>query len=255
MVSAYKGLFAIYISVSFASIIAAAIVSTYYPESAFSSFVFAILIICITMIILSRIARRKFADEVLVHFKNCQIHEFMEKLEHRMGRKHGVMRSAYNYLAAMGHSALGNTEDVYACAQKITARSHRTEYLRRMIDYYVTLEQFEAAKPYIAEISQLAAKQKEQYKQVLEDYLINVDIHIRMSKGDVSGAEEFYTDYLINRGELPLISRVSFSYSLGLVLMMKGENERAKEYFEIAAKNGGDTKYQLRAAEKLAELG
>ena len=222
MVSAYKGLFAIYISVSVASIIATAVASTDFPESALVIFVVMFLNICVTMFILLRIARKKFAEEVLVHYNNCRILEFMDKLEHRLERKHGVMRSTYNYLAAMGHSALGNTEDIYACTQKITARSHRTEYLRRMIDYHITLEQYEAARPYINELSQLAAKQKGPYKQILEDFLINADIKIRISKGDLSGAEEFYTDFLLNRGALPLISIVSFSYALGMVLLMKG---------------------------------
>ena len=255
MVSLYKDLTAIFIGSTVLYFIGSNIWSAFYPEQVYISTFVMIILIVLTMVFLSKIGKKRFAKEVMSHILICHVNEYLEKLEYRMGKKHGVVKSSYNYLKAMGYSALGDYDTVFECCKNITAKSHKTEYYRYMIKYCINNDQHSEARRNMEMLKSLASSEKADiYKRNIEIFLKNSEYRMRIKDGVFEGAEEFYTDLLNSDNTKTLISKVSYSYALGALLIKKGEPERAQEYLQFSAEKGGDTKYKKSAEQLLSEL-
>ena len=256
MISVYKGYFAIYWVVGALCVICAGLWSHFFDASWGLAFPVVVSILIITVIILHRLAMKKFTSEVISCYNECRVREFMDKLNKLLGNKRSKqMRSFYNYLAAMGYSALGDYDSLYECLPKITAKSHRTEYLKRSIDYYFYNDQIELAQPYIDELKTLYEKQRNKaYKASLQLFLKYTDIYIRVKNGNYEGAEEFFLGILNSPAAKAPITKASFSCGLAFLLIKMGDVEGAKPYLKTASVFGGDTRYKTKADKKLAEL-
>ncbi len=55
-------------------------------------------------------------------------------------------------------------------------------------------------------------------------------------------------------GDSAKLGKVSYSYALGKLLVLKGDPVRAEEYLKFASENGGDTKYKKYADERLSQI-
>ncbi|WP_034449160.1 hypothetical protein [Butyrivibrio sp. AE2032] len=260
MVSVYKDLVAIYILTA-ALLIVGAGVALYYLDGYIWM---AVVIIIVTIILfavlktLNKKALKRFSGEVFTLYNECHIKQYMDKLDSLMANKNSrANKSAYCYLSALGYEALGDADAAYERAQGITVRSHKSEYIKRMIDYHINKDQFVKAREYMAELTKLVntSRTTEIYKKSIEQYLQLRDRKMRILKGDYEGAEEFFTEFLAQNEPLFLITRVSISFSLGEVLYLKGDSVRAREYLVFASENGGDTKYKKQADEILAKIG
>lgn len=93
---------------------------------------------------------------------------------------------------------------------------------------------------------------------VIDNYIDDIigicETALHVKQGKYEGAEEFYTKMLSSQTYKTPVSRVSFSYALGSVLVKKGEGGRAEEYLKYASEHGGDTKYRKLADDLLARL-
>ena len=77
---------------------------------------------------------------------------------------------------------------------------------------------------------------------------------IRVKEGILDGAEEFYSELYEQCDDQALIVRVSLSYTLGNIILQKGDRERALPYLKFASENGGDTKYKKLSDGLLAKI-
>ena len=110
------------------------------------------------------------------------------------------------------------------------------------------------ANQYLDEMNQLKLLimqlKNKSYINSLETYIKDAEYVIKIKNSDFEGAEEFYTGIINESSPLYPITKVSCSYAIGRLLMLKGETERAKEYLQVAYAEGGDTKFKS-LAEKL----
>ena len=203
-------------------------------------------------------ALKDFAKEVMEKFLTCHVHEYMDLLDKRLGKKkRRDLKSTYNYLKGMGYSALDDYDSLYECAQQVTHLSHQSEYYKRLIDYYIYKDMFIEAQDLMIKLAELNAKVKSKvYKDSIDVSLKLFDCRIKVKTGNYAGVEECYTQMLSSHetAVLSLISKVSISYALGELLVKKGEKERAKEHLKFASEKGGDTKYKIFADRLLSEI-
>ena len=109
MISKFKSLLAIYIFVGALCVTGAGYLTYLYPDKSHLWLILAFTVILLTMLVLSKIGRKKFKDEILSYYLNCNVQEYLDRLEKLMGKKHFRSdKSAYAYLTAMGYYALGD---------------------------------------------------------------------------------------------------------------------------------------------------
>lgn len=77
---------------------------------------------------------------------------------------------------------------------------------------------------------------------------------LRVRRGDYEGAEEFYLGVLASPRSTVNITRTSYSYALGKLLVLKGDPEGARPYLKTSYETAGDSKYRKFAEKKLAEI-
>ena len=254
MISVYKYLYAIYWIVGALCVAGGAYMVLLNKEKVFLYWILFLGIMVLTAYILTIVAIKKFNNEVISLLLNCHANDYMEMLEKKLGKnRRKNMKSAYNYLKAMGYSSLGDYDALYECTQQITSRSHKSEYLRRLCEYYINTDRFIEARDLLDQLNVLTSSiRKKTYRESLETSIKMMDYSIKVKNGDYEGVEEYYKGLLEHStpSTVSLLSKVSISFALGNLLVIKGENEHAKEHLRFAFENGGDTKY-VKAADSL----
>lgn len=256
MISKFKSLMAIYFFVGALCVTGAGYFTYLYPDKSYLWLILALAVIVLTMLVLSKIGRKKFKDEILSYYLDCHVKEYLDRLEKLMGKKHFRSdKSAYAYLSSMGYSALGDYDESFERAQNITVRSHMPEYYKRAVDYYISKGELEKASETLSELSELGQSiTSPAYRDQILIFVKGREYIIRVKAGILDGAEEFYSELYKQCDDQALIVRVSVSYTLGDIILKKGDKERALPYLEFASENGGDTKYKKLSDELLAKV-
>lgn len=256
MIALYKKYHTLYWIFGIVFIIIAVIWALVFPDNAWMGLLIILPLVLIDVVVFSNLAKTKFINEVMIYFHECRINEFMTRLEALMGnRKEKGLKSCYSYLVSMGYAALGDYDKSYEMAQGIKVRNHMPEYYKRVADYYINQSRFDKADEMLDKLKISAGKQiNSAYKKTLMNFIGLREHEIRVKKGDLSGAEEFYLGFLTGGDPLYLITRVSISWALGNVLALKGDNERAKAYLMFASEHGKDSKYKKLADDKITEI-
>ena len=260
MISIYKKYHIAYLCISYALMIGMVITmlvfwrnNWYYP---FLITIPTIMLVIVNIIIFTRLALKKFNDEVITLFYNCQVHRFIDELNRLLENKtKGVILSFYNLLVARGYSVIDDYDSVYDYCQKIKAKAHKPEYHKIMIDYYLKNEQIDMVQKEIEELRKLIVQMKNaKNKEAAELSIKNAEFCIRIKQGNYDGAEEYFLKLLETEKPLYPILEASYTHALGKLLILKGNPERAKEYLHIACNIGGDTKYKKFAEELLQKI-
>ena len=256
MISKFKSLMAIYFFVGALCVTGAGYFTYLYPDKSYLWLILALALIVLTMLVLSKIGRKKFKDEILSYYLDCHVKEYLDRLEKLMGKKHFRSdKSAYAYLSSMGYSALGDYDESFERAQNITVRSHMPEYYKRAVDYYISKGELEKASETLSELSELGQSiTSPAYRDQILIFVKGREYIIRVKAGILDGAEEFYSELYKQCDDQALIVRVSVSYTLGDIILKKGDKERALPYLKFASENGGDTKYKKLSDELLAKV-
>lgn len=257
MVELYKGLNAIYWIGSTVLVAAVCYVGFYHQQYVMITLGAGFLLCVLLLLILGRIAREKFKDEVMFCLYNCRANDYLDRLTSRMGgSRNKTIKSSCAYLTALGYDVLGDYEAMKDACLRITLKVHMSEYHRHMFTYYLSKDNLEFAEQELEALRDFAVKRKNfKDKELLEGYVTGCEYALKFKKSDMEGVEEYYTKMLEESKTGPLISRVSFSVILGRILMQKGDKEKAEELLKFAAANGGDTKYKVLAEKALAEPG
>ena len=256
MISKFKSLMAIYFFVGALCVTGAGYFTYLYPDKSYLWLILALAVIVLTMLVLSKIGRKKFKDEILSYYLDCHVKEYLDRLEKLMGKKHFRSdKSAYAYLSSMGYSALGDYDESFERAQNITVRSHMPEYYKRAVDYYISKGELEKASETLSELSELGQSiTSPAYRDQILIFVKGREYIIRVKAGILDGAEEFYSELYKQCDDQALIVRVSVSYTLGDIILKKGDKERALPYLKFASENGGDTKHKKLSDELLAKV-
>lgn len=258
MVSVYKRIYALYWGIGLILALSEGVFSYYFPDYAIPGLVVLLVLVFVEASLLIKLSNRIFAKNVMSKFLTCHVHEYMDLLDKRLGKKRRKdLKSTYNYLKAMGYSALDDYDALYECTRQITHLSHKSEYYKRLIDYYIHNDMFIEAQDLMNKLAEFNTKVKSKiYKDSIDVTLKLFDCRIKVKNGNYEGVEEYYTQMLSSHetAVVSLISRVSISYALGELLVKKGEKERAKEHLRYASEKGGDTKYKLFADKLLSEI-
>lgn len=216
----------------------------------------ALILVYAEAMFFTKLASKKLAKDVLPLYSNCHVNEYINELKRLFDKKaKGAVVSLYNMLLAGGYEAVDDYDAVYECAQKLNSKSYKNEYHRCMINYYVQRDLIDQAQSEIAEQRKLAENIKNpKYKEIIERSIANAEYAIRIKQGNYEGAEEYFSKMLASEAADAPIGQASYSFSLGKLLVLKNEPERAREYLQKASEIGGDTKYKKRADELLLTL-
>lgn len=255
MIQIYKKYHAAYWIIGILCIIAMLALDFLFPKL-IPLWLFLIFVcVVINAYVFTMLASKKLTAEVIVFYNDCRVKEYINALYLLMGNSKGVAKSVFNYLLASGYALQNDYEKVYACCQNITHKAHKTEYHLRMIDYYLNKEQVDLAEKEIEELKKRIAKVRyAKYKSSLQLSVKGAEYAIRIRRGDFEGAEEFYLGVLASPNCVHKITKTSYSFALGKLLMLKGDNEGARQYLQTSLENAGDTKYKELAEKKLAEI-
>lgn len=214
-------------------------------------------LIIVNAVVFTSLTSKKLDNEVCTFLSNCQANKYISELKRlfKDKTKQGVIISIYNSLLAVGYAAIDDYDSVYDCCQKITARNYQFAKCQCMIEYYNKKDQIDLAQNEIEELRKITEKMRNpKCKEASELNIKNAEFAIRIKQGNYDGAEEHFKKMLDTIKPLYPLTKVRYSYSLGMVLVLKGEPERAKEYLQAAYDLGGDTKYKKFAEAQLHKL-
>ena len=253
MISCYKNYHIIYWTIGIIAVTAMVILD-------FCNFalwpLWTLICICLVLIdayIFTKLGAKRLSEEVVVLYNDCRIHEYLEAVEKLLGKRKGPLKSMYSYMMAAGYSLIDEYDMVFECCQNITYKPHKMEYRTRMIDYYINKEQFDLAEKEIEEQKTAVKRVKNKiYKNKIELSLKSAEYSIRIKRGEYEGAEEFYLGILASPQAKYNITKTSYSYALGKLLVLKGEPGGARQYLEASHETAGDSKYK-KLSEKLLE--
>ena len=244
MLSIYKGIRVIYWAVGICCIIGAAVAAYFLPDRIIEIISLMAIIIISTLIILMKVTRNKFKNEVMSLLYDCHAQEYLDKVEKLLGnRRSKSMRSTYSWLMALGYDVIGDYEAMRASCNNITVKSHMSEYHRRMCSYYVEADQIELAKKEIESLKKLGSKANGPDRAHIEQYIGECVRAVKIKNHDIEGLDRHF-EGAVNTAEPVLLTRVSVAETYGQVLIFKGDFEQAKKQLIFASKYGGDTKYK-----------
>lgn len=257
MFSRYVSLRILYYSIGALLIAGSAFFTANYPNLMLLD-LFAVLVIVLILIgVLTVIAFKMFNKEVMSCLYDCHVREYMDKLDKRMKTARApAMKSSYADYSALGYIMLGDYDSAFDCCQKITTDVNRPNYYRYMVEYYLNRGLMDQAEKTLCDYKAFAiACKKKSVVKLCNRHMKDVEYAVNVRKGIFDGAEEYYRKRL-NDDEVKkvLISKVSFSYSLGKLLLIKGDKVQAKEYLQFAFDNAGDTKYRALSGQLLSEV-
>ena len=259
MVSLYKRTEISYWVIGALCIAGAVLWSQYFPKSQYLYLIIAVVLMITTFYVLLIISNKLFNDEVTSYMLNCNIHEYMDRLDKRMGkRRQKNIRSLYCNYKAMGFNIIGDYDSAIVWTQQITSPGHKSEYFKRLIEHYLQNDQILEAQDIMNQLASHNQNSKNSvYRASIEINLKLYECRIRVKCGDYDQAEQFYKEMFVNPAPSlkSKLSRVSIACALGNIFVLKGENENAREYLKFASENGGDTKYKAEADKLLSEIG
>lgn len=255
MVSLYKGLMAIYFGVAALCMVGGYVYLTHYPNGFVEYLITLLVILAATISILHRLAKEKFDREVTSLFYNCFVNAYIQALTDSIGKKRSRgFRSSFACLTAQAYEALGDYDSLYASCQNITIRSHMPIFHRRMFSYYLNRGEMEFAKEQITVLNALSASSKNRAgKTLIDRFIKECENAYQVRMGNYDDAEKNYTEMLGKEGDIPLITRVSYAFALGQVLVLKGKKDEAHTHLIFVSSKGGDTKYKKDADKLLAQ--
>ena len=255
MISLYKSLHIVFWVVAIICAVGAVVFSWLYPEQVISIISIAVIFFGFTGIFIIRMARDKFKREVMALLYECRANEFLDKVDELFKDKNSKSgKSTYAWLTALGYDVLGDNESMLKSCQNITEKSHMPEYHRRMITYYVDIDEIDKANTEIEKLKILSSRASGPDKGLIEQYIGEGIRAIRIRLNDVEGMDQFYEGSSGIDVQTVLLSKVSYAQSYGKVLILKGENEKARQQLLFASKYGGDTKYKKIADTLLSQL-
>lgn len=255
MIQIYKKYHIAYWTIGILCIIAMLVLDFLFPKLIILWFLLIAVCVVIDASVFMRLASKKLSDEVIVLYNDCRVQEYIDSLYLLMGNSKGVAKSIFNYLLASGYALQNDYDKVYECCKYITHKAHKTEYHLRMIDYYLNKEQPDLAEKEIEELKKRIAKVRNaKYKSSLELSVKSAEYGVRIKRGDYEGAEEFYLGVLASPNCKYRITKTSYSFALAKLLMLKGDNEGARQYLQVSLENAGDTKYKEFSEKRLAEI-
>ena len=216
----------------------------------------ALIVVVIDASVFTYLATRKLSNEVTVLINECKANEYINSLNSLFAKQTKPSAvSPYNFMLARGYAVIDDYDTVYECCQKIKLKAYQVVRRECMIDYYLNKGEIAQAEAEMTELrKQLPKIRNQKSRESFETSLKNFEYAIRIKNGDYEGAEEHFKKVLATTTPLYTLTEVSYSYSLGKLLILKGEPERAKEYLKVAYEKGGDTKYRKYAEEKLQML-
>lgn len=216
-----------------------------------------IILVFVSASVFTKLTVNKLNNEVVTLLMNCEANKYLSELQALFKDKaqSGIIVTIYNTMLASGYSAIDDYDSAYECIQKITARNYQSAKSMALIDYYISKGTIEETQNEIEKLRTLIAKMKNpKYTETCERSIKNAEYAIRIKQGNFEGAEEHYKKMMETIKPLYPISKVSYSYAIGRLLVLKGEPERAREYLQTAYDLGGDTKYKKHAEERLREI-
>lgn len=203
--------------------------------------------------IFTRLTITRIEREVVIHYNECRANQYLDEIKRLFGDKKlsRAVSTIYNSYLVRGYAVLDDFDSVYSCCQNITTKGYKGEYHKYMLQYYIKKDQLNLVMDEMDQLKLLIMQLKNKsYINSLETYIKDAEYVIKIKNSDFEGAEEFYTGIINKSSPLYPITKVSCSYAIGRLLMLKGETERAKEYLQVAYAEGGDTKFKS-LAEKL----
>ena len=259
MIGIYKEYHTAYWCIGIALIIGMLTVFALNPHMSWG-FVVLVVILALLLVIVNatfflKLTTKRLSKEVMVLLEDCRANEYVDTLKRLFKNPKGGNLAMYNTLLARGYVVLDDYDSLYECCQNIRTKSYQTEYHKYMCDYYINKEQYELARNELDELKKLAENLKNaNYKALTEKSIKDLELSIRIRHGNYDGAEEHYLSVLEKLGDSTKLGKVSYSYALGKLLVLKGDPVRAEEYLKFASENGGDTKYKKYADERLSQL-
>ena len=216
----------------------------------------ALFVVVIDAMVFTTLTSKKLSKEVTVLINECQANNYINCLKKLFEKQTKLSATTpYYFMLAKGYAVIDDYDAVYDCCQKIKLKSYLIVRRECMIDYYLNKGDVALAEAEMAELrKQLPGIRNQKSREKFEISLKNFEYAIRIKNGDYEGAEEHFKKVLATTTPLYTLTEVSYSYSLGKLLVLKGEPERAKEYLKVAYEKGGDTKYRKYAEEKLQML-
>ena len=256
MIFCYKDLKITYHVISSACVLGTVIWAILRPDMMWINIAVMSSIIILMLFILHPVANRRFEKEVVSLLNDCRISEFMDRLTARIGTGGSkAMKSSYASFCVIGYDLLGDYEALYEKCLLISHKSNMHIRHRGMFSYYLNKDQEELAASEIKSLYAMREKIRSGAAKARLDDIIGIcETALHVKQGKYEGAEEFYTKMLSSQIYKTTVSRVSFSYALGSVLVLKGERDRAAGYLKFASEHGGDTKYRKLADDLLASV-
>ena len=249
MLSIYKGIRVFYWAVSIGCIVGTAVATYFYPTHMIEIISIMTIIICLTLIILMKVTRNRFKNEVMSLLYDCHAQNFLDKVESLLGnRRSKSMKSTYAWLMALGYEVIGDYEAMRSNCMNITVKTHMSEYHRRMCSYYVEADEIELAKKEIEALKKIALTAKAPDKVQIERYIGECVRAIKIKTHDLDGlTQHFEREDSLKAVEPVLLTKVSVAETYGQVLIFTGEYETARKQLLFASRYGGDTKYKKYA--------
>lgn len=256
MVTIYKSLTAVYYAVGAVCIIIGYFYMTVFHGSFAIDLTVLIAVMFLTYFILLKLAKIKFNKEVTTHLHNCRVGIYLEELTKVMGRMRDKdHRSLYACFSAVAYNVLGDYDAVYASCQSIKRESHMPIYHVQMFTYYLSRNELDYAQDAINALSALAEKEKNSAdKKIIQDFMGECRRALQVHSGEYDGPLKYYREMLKSTEPHPLLSRVSWSYVYGQILVKTGEKQAAEEPLLFASSRGGDTKFKKGADKLLKEI-
>jgi len=257
MYSCYKSLRITYYAIAALFIVLAGLISYHNGNLMVPVLIIVLVLVAVEIIVLTVIALKWFNKEVMSCIYDCNVREYMDRLDKRMGKVRGAaMKSSYADYSALGYSMLGDYDSVFDCCQKITSKQHKTDYYRFMLSFYLDRGLIDQAEKTLCDLRAFRTTLKNpRLIKLCEQNITEAEYALNMKKGILDGVEEYYLSKYSDENLMKIkITKVSYAHAIGKVLVLKGQPDRAKEYLKFASENGGDTKYTALANALLSQI-
>lgn len=226
------------------------------PYSMVSIIIVGGLLIFADAFICTHLATVKFVKELFGLLNDCRAHDYMDELDkHFKNKTRRSDKTIYNEMLIHGYEALDDYDAVYECVKNIKGNAYEFECHSAMFGYFMKKRDYDRSRIELEELKRSAEKRRYQkFRNRCDISIRNAEYALRVEQGEYSGAGEYYTEILTTTNPLLPLTKASYSYGMGRLLVLKGEPAKAREYLQVASEFGGDTKYKKLADEMLRNL-
>lgn len=197
-----------------------------------------------------------FGKEICGLLNDCRANDYLDELDkHFKNKTKRSDKTIYNEMLIHGYEALDDYNAVYECVKNIKGNAYEFECHNAMFGYFMKNRDFDRARSELEELKRSAEKRR--YQKLRNRCYIsirNAEYALRVEQGEYGGAGEYYTEILTTTNPLLPLTKASYSYGMGRLMVLKGEPDKAREYLQVASRFGGDTKYKKFADEMLYKL-